>query len=71
MPIPEAVLPPVEQGQEAVGITGSTGLFKQLLKFAALYNLPLSLRLVFFWWGWLNSVGFCMPLSSESFPVMH
>lgn len=41
MPIPEAVLPPVERGQEAVGITGSTGLFKQLLKFAALYNLSL------------------------------
>lgn len=41
MPIPEAVLPLVERGQEAVGITGSTGLFEQLLKFAALYNLSL------------------------------
>lgn len=72
VPIPEAVLPPVERGQEAVGITGSTGLFKQLLKFAALYNLSLiKACLGFFWWGWLNSVGFCMPLSSESFPVMH
>lgn len=71
MPIPEAALPPVERGQEAVGITGSTGLFKQLLKFAVLYSLSLIKACIFFWWGRLNSVGFCMPLSSESFPVMH
>lgn len=46
--IPEAVLPPVERGQEAVGITGSTGLFKQLLKFPSLYNLSLIKACFFF-----------------------
>lgn len=70
MPVPGAVLPSVERGQGAVGITGSKGLFKQLLKFSALFNLPL-IRVFFLGGGWLNSVGFCMPLSSESFPVMH
>lgn len=72
MPIPGAVLPSVERGQGAVGITGSKGLFKQLLKFAALYNLShLGVGVFFGGWGWLDSVGFCMPLSSKSFPVMH
>lgn len=71
MPVPGAVLPSVERGQGAVGITGSTSLFKQLLKFSVLYNLSV-IRACFFGGGWwLNSVGFCMPLSSESFPVMH
>lgn len=50
MPVPGAVLPSVERGQGAVGITGSTGLFKQLLKFSALYNLSL-IRACFFWGG--------------------
>lgn len=36
-----SALPSVERGQGAVGITGNTGLFKQLLKFSVLYNLSL------------------------------
>lgn len=35
------VLPAVERGQEAVGISGSEGLFEQLLEFAVLCNLSL------------------------------
>lgn len=50
MPVPGAVLPSVEQGQGAVGITGSTSLFKQLLKFSVLYNLSF-IRACFFLGG--------------------
>lgn len=59
VPVPGAVLPSVERGQGAVGIAGSTGLFKQLLQFSALYNLSLIRTWVFFG-GWMAE--FCRIL---------